>query len=132
MCVRLFLNGVNSARGTYMSLFLIIMRGDFDNSLHWPLNFFKVTFTLLDQVQGNDQSCSFWSDPNSICFQKPRSDMNIGYGISQCFPLTTLLQDGYRFIHNGTLKIRIVVDFSTPRPRKLSRLDRTAWPRRRK
>jgi hypothetical protein len=125
MCLRLFLNGDNNARGTHMSVYLVIMRGDLDKSLHWPLSF-KVTFTLLNQIQSNDNpSRSFWSDTRSICFQQPRSDMNIAYGFSKCFSLDILKQNENHFVRDDALVIKVEVDFLAKKSGKLSLLNNT-------
>jgi len=123
MRLRLFLNGDNNARGTHMSLFLVIMRNDYDGILHWPFNF-KVTFTLLNQLQPNDnQSRSFWSDTASVSFQRPRADINIPYGFSKCFPLDTVEQNENHFVRDDTLHIQVAVDFLTKKSGKLSLLN---------
>jgi hypothetical protein len=101
------------------------MQGDHDKYLYWPFHF-KVTFTLLNQLQtNNNQSRSFWSDTRSICFQQPCSDMNIAYGISKCFPLDILEQNENHFVRDDTLLIKLEVDFLAKKPGKLSLLNDT-------
>lgn len=48
MCAEVYLNGVGGAKGKYLSIFLMIMRGRFDPVLPWPFRK-RVTFTLLNQ-----------------------------------------------------------------------------------
>ena len=36
MCARVYLNGDGMGKGTHMSLFFVIMRGDYDDLLQWP------------------------------------------------------------------------------------------------
>ncbi|CAF1490225.1 unnamed protein product, partial [Didymodactylos carnosus] len=52
MRARLYLNGDGNARHTHMSLFFLLMRGEYDSILCWPFNY-KVTFCLFDQTQQN-------------------------------------------------------------------------------
>lgn len=48
MCLRLYANGDSTAKNVAMSLFLVIMKGNYDALLTWPFKQ-KVTFVLLDQ-----------------------------------------------------------------------------------
>lgn len=45
MCLRIYLNGDGTGRGTHLSLFFVVMRGHSDALLKWPFNQ-KVTLTL--------------------------------------------------------------------------------------
>lgn len=36
MCLRLYLNGDGTGRGTHLSLFFVVMRGKCDALLKWP------------------------------------------------------------------------------------------------
>jgi hypothetical protein len=98
------------------------MRGDYDTDLQWPFKF-KIKFTLLNQLSSNyNQSNSFWPDTTSICFQRPRSNMNIAYGISKFFPLDQFKKNQTQYVQNDTIFIRAEVDFWAERPSKMSLL----------
>lgn len=45
MCLRIYLNGDGTGRGTHLSLFFVVMRGHSDALLKWPFNQ-KVTLIL--------------------------------------------------------------------------------------
>lgn len=45
MCLRIYLNGDGTGRGTHLSLFFVVMRGHSDALLKWPFNQ-KVTLSL--------------------------------------------------------------------------------------
>jgi hypothetical protein len=95
------------------------MKSDYDDNLEWPFKF-KVTFTLLNHVSSNDnQSQSFWPDTTSKCFQCPRSDMNIAYGISNCFSLDLFKKNQNQYVLNDTIFIKVEVDFLSERPSKI-------------
>lgn len=67
-------------KGSHMSLFFVVMRGEYDNLLQWPFQQ-KVTMTLLDQENGRaNLSDTFRPDPASSSFKKPTTDMNIASG----------------------------------------------------
>ena len=111
MCCRLYPCGDGNARNTHMSLFFVLMRGDYDDLLTFPFNF-KVTFILYDQTgQGRHIVDSFRPDVKSNSFQKPQSSMNIASGIPKFFPLAMLQQDDSAYIRNDTIYIKTIVDF---------------------
>ncbi len=114
MCSRLFLNGVDHARGTHWSIFFLLMRGDFDALLEWPFRF-KVTFSVLDQsMSKNNQihwSKTFWSDIKSTCFRRPRSERNAAYGFENFLSLKQFQQNQHRYVQNDTIFIKVEVDF---------------------
>jgi hypothetical protein len=111
MQLRLFLNGDSSTRGTHMSLYLVIMKGDYDAIVHWPFTF-KVTFTLLNQLQSNNnESKFFWSDPTSSCFQRPRINMNTPYGFSKFFSLNLFEQNETHYVQDDAVFMKVEVDF---------------------
>ena len=53
MCLRLYIMGDGIGKGTHLSLFFVVMRGEFDNILQWPFTH-KVTFKLINQAGGRD------------------------------------------------------------------------------
>lgn len=38
MCLRVYLNGDGTGRGTHLSLFFVVMKGPNDALLRWPFN----------------------------------------------------------------------------------------------
>ena len=116
MCSRLFLNGVDDARKTHLSIYFILMQGEYDALLKWPFAF-KVSFTLLDQSTSQDDQCHFstcfWSDIRAECFQRPSLKMNCAYGIEKFISLEQFRQNLHRYVQNDTLFIKVEVDFSS-------------------
>lgn len=53
MCLRLYLNGDGTGRGTHLSLFFVVMRGKYDALLKWPFS----------------QKVNKWADTLSLFFQ---------------------------------------------------------------
>ena len=94
-------------KGTHLSLFFVVMRGNYDALLRWPFQQ-KVTFKLIDQ--GGDQHIidSFRPDPNSSSFQRPASNMNIASGCPLFVPKSVLHSRGY--IKDDTVFFKITVD----------------------
>ncbi len=109
MCLQLYILGDGSGRGTHMSLFFVIMKGEFDNILKWPFTS-KVTFKLINQRGSRDISGTFQPDPKSSSFQKPTSDMNIASGCSRFMCHTELNEGG--FIVDDVVFLQCLVDCS--------------------
>ena len=110
MCLRLYIMGNGTGKGTHLSLFFVVMRGEFDNILQWPFTH-KVTFKLINQAGGRDIIDTFQPDPMSTSFRKPKSDMNIASGYPRFVSHTELERGG--FIVDDTIFIKCFVDTST-------------------
>ena len=110
MCLRLYIMGDGIGKSTHLSLFFVVMRGEFDNILQWPFTH-KVTFKLINQAGGRDIVDTFQPDPMSSSFRKPKSDMNIASGCPRFVSHTELERGG--FIVNDTIFIKCSVDTST-------------------
>ena len=110
MCLRLYMHGDGIGKGTHMSLFFVIMKGEFDNILQWPFTH-KVTFKLINQCGGGcDVVESIHPDLFSSSFQQPKSDMNVTIGCPRFVSIKELLQEG--FIVDDTIFIKAEVDTS--------------------
>ena len=107
MCLRLYPFGDGAGRGTHLSLFIVVMKGDFDEILEWPFKH-KVTFQLLNQSGGKDIVDAFRADPQSSSFRKPISDMNIATGCPKFAPLDDLHKQG--FVSGDLLFVRAKVE----------------------
>ena len=79
-CTRLYLNGDGIGKDTHISLFIVIMKSEYDSLLEWPFRQ-KVTFNLLNHANQNDSiKESFIPDLNSPSFKRPHKDMNLAAG----------------------------------------------------
>ncbi len=113
MCMRLYFNGDGNARRTHLSLFYVLMRGDYDAVLEWPFSH-KITFCLFDQTKNQRHIIdSFRADSKSNSFQRPRSNMNIASGIPKFCPLSIIQQDNNPYVRADCMFIRCIVDFAT-------------------
>ena len=50
MCILVYPNGIGKVKGTHVSVCLCLMKGDFDDTLTWPIRY-KCTITLLNQLE---------------------------------------------------------------------------------
>ena len=99
--------GDGIGKGTHLSLFFVVMRGEFDNILQWPFTH-KVTFKLINQAGGKDIVDTFQPDPMSMSFWKPKSDVNIASGCPRFVPHTELERGG--FIVDDTVIVNCSID----------------------
>uniref|UniRef100_A0A3Q2XMB4 TNF receptor-associated factor n=1 Tax=Hippocampus comes TaxID=109280 RepID=A0A3Q2XMB4_HIPCM len=110
MCLRIYLNGDGTGRGTHLSLFFVVMRGHSDALLKWPFNQ-KVTLMLLDQNNREHIIDAFRPDISSSSFQRPVSDMNIASGCPLFCPLSKL-ESKNSYIRDDTIFIKAIVDLT--------------------
>ncbi|XP_078244806.1 TNF receptor-associated factor 1 isoform X2 [Pogona vitticeps] len=109
VCLKLFLNGDGTGSGTHLSLFLVLMKGEYDFQLKWPFQH-KVTFTLLDQVNKHHVSSSFVPLESSSSFQRPVNKTNVASGLPEFCPLNLLHRPQTTYICNDVLAIQAVIN----------------------
>uniref|UniRef100_A0A3B4ZBG4 TNF receptor-associated factor n=1 Tax=Stegastes partitus TaxID=144197 RepID=A0A3B4ZBG4_9TELE len=110
MCLRIYLNGDGTGRGSHLSLFFVVMRGLSDALLKWPFNQ-KVTLMLLDQSNREHIIDAFRPDVTSSSFQRPVSEMNIASGCPLFCPLSKLDAKN-SYIRDDTIFIKAIVDLT--------------------
>ncbi|XP_062410003.1 TNF receptor-associated factor 2 [Sardina pilchardus] len=110
MCLRIYLNGDGTGRGSHLSLFFVVMRGQSDALLKWPFNQ-KVTLMLLDQSNREHIIDAFRPDVTSSSFQRPVSEMNIASGCPLFCPLSKL-EGKNSYIRDDTIFIKVIVDLT--------------------
>lgn len=113
MGIRLFLNGNPTARGRFISLQFLLMRGEYDAILRFPFCFF-VSLSLLDQTnERNHIFKQFQPEISSRNCQRPQVDMNIINEISEFVSLDTLRKENNPYIRDNTIFIKTIIDFGT-------------------
>ncbi|XP_028512613.1 TNF receptor-associated factor 1-like [Exaiptasia diaphana] len=97
--LRLYPNGVGVGKGTHASVFMVIMRGEYDAILTWPFDW-KYNFTLLDQKPEHSTRENFdggYSSPDTSnhCYQRPKTNENVGIGRPKFVSHETLKTENY-------------------------------------
>nr|XP_030694112.1 TNF receptor-associated factor 2 isoform X2 [Globicephala melas] len=110
MCLRAYLNGDGTGRGTHLSLFFVLMKGPHDALLHWPFNQ-KVTLMLLDQNNREHVIDAFRPDVTSSSFQRPVSDMNIASGCPLFCPVSKM-EAKNSYVRDDAIFIKAIVDLT--------------------
>ena len=113
--LKAYLNGRDRGRGTHLSLYIIIMRGEYDALLDWPFKQ-KITFYLLDQGDQSNHRTHQLSPNRSlpnikVVFNRPTVRENLGIG-NPCFVPHKVLEAG-EYIKDDTTFIKVVVESST-------------------
>ncbi|XP_070199854.1 TNF receptor-associated factor 6-like [Littorina saxatilis] len=108
LCVRANLNGVDSARGSHLSLFIHFMQGEYDDVLEWPFGG-RIILSVMDQNDccelRNHVAETLAAKPNLAAFQRPTTPRNHkGFGYMEFLPLSALKNSSY--IKNDTLIIK--------------------------
>ena len=103
MCARVYPNGYGRGWGSHLSLFIVVMCGDYDSLLPWPFRK-RVTMSLLDQ-SGAERHVRKSFVPDTA-----RTDINIASG----WPLFATQQtvESEAFLRNDTICLQVSVDTS--------------------
>ncbi|NXR68863.1 TRAF1 factor, partial [Rhadina sibilatrix] len=109
VCLRVYLNGDGTGKGTHLSLFFVVMKGDYDALLPWPFRH-KVTFMLLDQNNREHVIDAFRPDLTSASFQRPVSDMNVASGCPMFLPLAKLHSPKHAYVKEDTLFLKCIIE----------------------
>ena len=111
LCLRLYMDGDGSGKGTHLSFFLTIMKGEYDALLPWPFNQ-MVTLILLDQSISKKHIVQcFKPEASSSSFWRPQSEMNIASGCPKFAPLSVLHDSN--FVKDDTMFSKVVIDHDT-------------------
>lgn len=83
--VKIYPNGCGSSRNTHLSVFIVVMKGEYDAILPWPFEK-KVKFTLIDQHEDSVErvNVSHWFRSSNALkhFARPVSEESTGRGFS--------------------------------------------------
>lgn len=111
MCLQLHPDGFKSGKGTNLSVFFYIMRGENDAILSWPMKL-EVTIGIINQESADiHTSYKFNYDPvldkYRPLFDKPKSDINVGYGYD-FIKLEELIKNN-KLLKNDKIVLKCVV-----------------------
>eukprot|EP00117_Sycon_ciliatum_P029607 scpid71642/ scgid3562/ TNF receptor-associated factor 3; CAP-1; CD40 receptor-associated factor 1; CD40-binding protein; LMP1-associated protein 1 len=109
LCTRMYPNGDGLGLGTHISLFIVVMRGDFDAVLDWPFNKI-VHLTILDQAAARRHvSEAFLPDLRSGSFQRPTSEMNIASGCPCFISHEFLFNERSQYLQDDTIFFKVEI-----------------------
>ena len=104
MKIRVDANGCGEGKGTHVSVFAQVVKGDYDDQLKWPFSG-TVTFTLLNQLEDEDH----YTHTLEVI---PESNMRAGsgWGFPHFIPHSALGCDGIKntqYLKDDTLHFRM-------------------------
>jgi hypothetical protein len=110
---KLYLNGDGQAFNEFVSIYLVILRGNFDALLSWPFKQ-KCSFVLVDKQDAKRSVCdSFKPDPKTVgSFKRPITEMNVPAGLPFFVPLKTFNGTDGDFYNDDSMFIKVKVDTS--------------------
>jgi len=112
LMLQLWPNGNGIGENTHLSIFIVVMKGEYDAILPWGF-LMPVEFTLIDQQDNPNQRqnvvMGFTADPKNAAFKKPvegetRSVWGFPQFVSHNYPRTR------SFIADDTLFIKVQID----------------------
>ena len=107
MCLRVDANGTGSGRSTHLSVFVYLMRGEFDHRLKWPFRGNIISIIFVNQKEDKDhivKTVMFTITVQRIYCQRVRTDEpSLGYGCGQFLPFTKL----QKYLKNDCIKLCI-------------------------
>jgi len=110
MCARLYFNGDGNGKNTHVSLFFVVMKGDYDALLPWPFQQ-KVTMKMKNQTKRKpDIIEKFRPEPSSSSFQRPKNEMNIASGCPQFAEQNIVFATENGYVVDDTMFVEIIVD----------------------
>ena len=90
MCIRAYLNGDGTGLGTHLSIFFVLMRGEYDSDLSWPFEPSQISFLLINWDNDRHNFRTFTPTAQSSSSKRPVSDMNVAIGCPQFKELSIL------------------------------------------
>ena len=119
MCIGVDANGDGDGKGTHVTLFAHLMKGDNDDSLTWPFTG-SVTFELLNQLEDKNHYKNFVTFPAVDTYSKRVVEGKRGAGWGIDFIRHTELDfnhdKGHQYLKDNTLIFRISVDVPDYKP----------------
>ena len=113
MCLRIDANGQGSGKGTNISVFVFMMKGEFDSHLQWPFKG-EVTVQLVNQREGgeNYEMKHYQHEKYDEAFKRvtegDKATKGLGYPKFISHDVLYNPEDGKEYLKNDTLKFKIV------------------------
>jgi len=111
LMLRLYPNGVAAGENTHLSIFMVVLKGEYDAILPWGFSK-QVKFTLIDQQDDPNQRKNhvlpLTADPQNKAFKKPLKQENRAWGFPKFLSQNKLRTR--RFLVDDTLFIKFEVN----------------------
>ncbi|GMS88464.1 hypothetical protein PENTCL1PPCAC_10639, partial [Pristionchus entomophagus] len=115
MCLSACLHGDGPVRGRYFSVYVTILRGEFDSLLQWPF-VHKITVSLMDQnaIEKDRVNIDYVIRPtagreNKTFLDQPISERNASFGAQKLCLLETM----HSYIQDDSIFLKCIIDTET-------------------
>jgi hypothetical protein len=112
MCLQLFPYGDGCIPGSEMSLFFVIMKGDYDDSLPWPFKNRIITMSLMNREDKKHHEVKVratGSYSHRTSYDQPTTNMNKPIGSPLFMNLSQFNRQYRKYVVDDTMYIRAVV-----------------------
>ena len=113
LCLCMYPQGDGTGLLTHMSLYIVLMKGEYDDLLQWPFAY-SVSLKLLHRFDQRIVAETIEPDPHSISFQKPTTEKNPAIGFPKFIKLSKLLTGEYIQDDNVFIRVKVDVDSIVP------------------
>ena len=94
-CISLYLYGDGMGRATHVSIFLVVIKSEYNELLPWPMKM-RVTFEMINLEHEEDIIIAiFVSNPKSSSFQRPTKNINVASGCPTFISIEQFLNGGF-------------------------------------
>ena len=94
-CISLYLYGDGMGRATHVSIFLVVIKSEYNELLPWPMKM-RVTFEMINLEHEEDIIIAiFVSNPKSSSFQRPTKSINLASGCPTFISIEQFLNGGF-------------------------------------
>ena len=94
-CISLYLYGDGMGRATHVSIFLVVIKSEYNELLPWPMKM-RVTFEMINLEHEEDIIIAiFVSNPKSSSFQRPTKSINVASGCPTFISIEQFLNGGF-------------------------------------
>ena len=111
MCIRVDANGICAGKGTLVSVFVKLLKGCYDDQLHWPF-LGTITYELLNQLADDKHH-------NREVIHNDANDMQVLRGYDKFLPHSSLSHDqatNTQYLLDDTLYFRVSVKVAKHKP----------------
>ena len=123
MCIRVVANGDGQGKETHISVYAVVMRGDYDDNLTWPIRG-TVIVELLNHLRDEEHHAIRFSYPEGkgdVSTQRVTTGERAkrGYGKTRFIPYTDLghsPEKNRQYLKDDSLYFRVTVETVTPKP----------------
>ena len=105
LSLKIFPNGDGPTKDKYISIYIVINKGDYDDEVSWPFKC-KIRLVLLSSINvALNLRHSMIPDYNTACYGRPGIISNRGAGQDKFLPISDIL-DKDSYLHGNALKIQ--------------------------